>query len=97
MKQGIRNIWDIPLRIAVFISNAIFPLLLFDSNSGHITGCPEEFAVSGDTYFENFQKVTEKLQQNMTIVLLIIVNVWFGGILSVLLTFPKEMNIILKV
>ena len=95
-KQSIRDVWMIPLRIAAHIAFTVMIVLFWGSGSGKLSGCPQDFVEEGTSYLESYDRVSEELNENMSCVLFMLMNIWFGAIVSVLLTFPKEMNIFLK-
>ncbi|XP_054157514.1 ATP-binding cassette sub-family G member 4-like [Oppia nitens] len=95
-KLSYRDIWMLPLRVIAHILTIILIVLFWGSESGHLSGCPSDFIGDSGSYVENFDKVSNKLIENYGCIIFIIMFTWFGSIFAVLLTFPSEMNLVIK-
>jgi len=87
----------LPIRTIGHILVAILIVILWGSESGKLSGCPEDFVVKYGTYVENYGRVSDKLNENTAGIYFLLLFIWFGALFAVLLTFPQEMNIFLKV
>ena len=96
MLLSFRDIFMIQLRVLAYIGNAGLSVAVFNTDSGVLFGCPQDFTSKDSSYLENLERVSLKLTNNFVCILFIVFNIYFGAAFSVYFIFPKELNMILK-
>ena len=91
-----RDVWMLPVRVIAHISLALVCVQFFGSDSGYLSGCVDEFKTANNSYFENYKSVIRDLNENLGVIIYVVMVVWFGSIFCVLLSYPKQMHILLK-
>ena len=87
-----------PARVIGYIFCAFQISIFFGFDSGVLSGCADEFAIgNGQNFIDRILENREDLVENGCCITFICLLGWFGGIFPVLLVFPTELNIFMKV
>jgi len=98
IKLTVRDPFMLPIKILGYFSCAILVSILYGSDIGKLSGCPEDFIVAnGGTYVENYERVSTKIVENFSCIFFCVIISWFLSIFPPLLVFPLEMNVFFKV
>ena len=88
----------LPIRLIGHILVTALFIEFWGGDSGYLSGCADNFAItSGGDFVKNYETVLYKIRDNLGFLYFFILFIWFGSIFAVLLTFPLEMNVFLKV
>ena len=95
----VRDPLMVPLRVACYICCGLLISVLFGFDSGKFSGCAYEmFAITQDAELITKMKATyADLFENVALLSVINLIGWFSSIFPVLLIFPNELDVFLKV
>lgn len=93
----IRNMYMLPARIIGYIVCSMLISLLYGSDSGALSGCPQEFTIDdGQDLFLKYKEYAQDIIENTCGLAFMCMFCWFGGIFPELLIFPNELEVFLK-
>lgn len=94
----IRDPFMLPLRFFGYIICGVLISVLFGFDSGVLSGCMHEFTLGdGKNLVEKFKATVADLFENCAGLAFINMLGWFGSIFPMLLIFPTELDVFIKV
>ena len=71
---------------------------MYGSDSGRLSGCSHDFSIGdGTNLIKKFQETIADLFENCSGLLFVTLYGWFVALFPIVLVFPKEVNVFLKV
>ncbi|CAG2101883.1 unnamed protein product [Medioppia subpectinata] len=61
-----RDLWLLPMRTAAHIVIAVMMVTFWGSESGHLSGCADNFVAEGTDFVKTFEDVSVRLQENFS-------------------------------
>lgn len=94
----IRDPFMLTMRINLYVVCGLLLSAFFGSDSGIYSGCAPDFNIGdGKNLMDKIKNVMADIIENCCGITFAIIMAWFGGIFPVLLIFPIELDVFLKV